>query len=173
MVAMPRPVVPRQVLPRQAVTRQVVPRQAVSSVPPPATALDAALGRVGDRWSLLVVAVLLAGPRRFNDLLDEVGGIAPNVLSSRLKQLEHHGVIVSAPYSRRPVRLRYQLTGSGMELGDVLRVLARWGASHAAGPAEATTAAHDACGTPLETRWYCPTCARVVDDSEGDGLTYV
>jgi DNA-binding HxlR family transcriptional regulator len=125
---------------------------------------------VGDRWSLLVVAVLLAGPRRFNDLLDEVGGIAPNVLSSRLKQLEQHGVVVSAPYSRRPVRLRYQLTGAGMELADALRVLARWGAADGRGGGMA--AAHDACGTALETRWYCPTCARVVDDDEGDGLTH-
>jgi DNA-binding HxlR family transcriptional regulator len=143
-------------------------------VPPAASALDAALGRVGDRWSLLVVAVLLAGPRRFNDLLDEVGGIAPNVLSSRLKQLEQHGVVVSAPYSRRPVRLRYQLTGAGMALADALRVLARWGAADGrAGGMAGMAASHDACGTALETRWYCPTCARVVDDDEGDGLTHV
>lgn len=137
-------------------------------VPPAAAALDAALGRVGDRWSLLVVAVLLAGPRRFNDLLGEVGGIAPNVLSSRLKHLEHHGVLVSSPYSRRPLRLRYELTGSGMELADALRVLARWGSgAGSSGPA------HTACGTALETRWYCPTCARLVDDDEGDGLVHL
>lgn len=144
-----------------------------SSLPPAARALDAALGRVGDRWSLLVVAVLLAGPRRFNDLLDEVGGIAPNVLSSRLKHLEAHGVVVSAPYSRRPVRLRYQLTGSGQELADALRVLARWGSAHGGGRAEAEGTAHDACGTPLEVRWYCPTCARTIEDDEGDGLTHL
>jgi DNA-binding HxlR family transcriptional regulator len=138
-------------------------------------ALDAALGRVGDRWSLLLVAALLGGPRRFNDLLDEVGAIAPNVLSHRLKHLEQQGVVVSAPYSRRPVRLRYQLTASGSELADALRVLARWGAAHGgAGPgAESAAPRHDACGTPLETRWYCPTCTRVVDDEEGDGLIRV
>jgi DNA-binding HxlR family transcriptional regulator len=130
---------------------------------------------VGDRWSLLVVAVLLSGPRRFNDLLDEVGGIAPNVLSSRLKHLESQGVVISAPYSRRPVRLSYQLTGPGLELADALRVLARWGAANAAAvhPAESPALRHDACGTALETRWYCPTCARTVDDEEGDGLIRV
>jgi len=142
--------------------------------PIPPSVLDAALGRVGDRWSLLVVAVLLGGPRRFNDLLVDVDGIAPNVLSQRLKHLEHQGVVVSSPYSRRPPRFDYRLTASGSELADALRVLARWGASHGAAgsAAEAAGPAHDACGTPLETRWYCPTCARSVDDEEGDGLTY-
>jgi DNA-binding HxlR family transcriptional regulator len=150
-----------------------------ASPAPPAAGLDSALGRVGDRWSLLVVAVLLAGPRRFNDLLDEVGGIAPNVLSQRLKHLETQGVVIGAPYSRRPLRFRYQLTGSGQELADALRVLARWGAAHGGGPAggggpvDPSYPAHAACGTPLDTRWYCPTCARVVDDAEGDGLTHV
>lgn len=140
-------------------------------MPPAAAALDAALGRVGDRWSLLVVAVLLAGPRRFNDLLGEVEGIAPNVLSSRLKQLEQHGVLVGSPYSRRPLRLRYELTGSGLELADALRILARWGAGRP--DAGADLPSHSACGTSLETRWYCPTCARVVDDDEGDGLVHL
>lgn len=145
-------------------------------LPVPPAVLDAALGRVGDRWSLLVVAVLLGGPRRFNDLLADVGGIAPNVLSQRLKHLEHQGVVVSSPYSRRPPRFDYRLTASGGELADALRVLARWGAAHeraGGGSADVGAPTHDACGTPLETRWYCPTCARSVDDEEGDGLTYV
>jgi len=139
-------------------------------IPVPPGVLDAALARVGDRWSLLLVAVLLGGPRRFNDLLADVDGIAPNVLSQRLKHLEHQGVVVAAPYTRRPPRFTYQLTASGQELADSLRVLARWGAAHGG---DAAGAAHDACGTALETRWYCPTCARVVDDDEGGDLVYV
>ena len=50
--------------------------------------LAEALTRVGDRWTLLVVEALLPGPRRFNDLLGQVPGIAPNILSERLKRLE-------------------------------------------------------------------------------------
>jgi DNA-binding HxlR family transcriptional regulator len=46
--------------------------------PSPPTALEAAVRRVGDRWSLLVVNALLDGPRRFNELLDDVAGVAPN-----------------------------------------------------------------------------------------------
>ena len=63
-----------------------------------------ALIRVGDRWTLLVVQALLAGPRRFNELLDEIPGIAANILSQRLKRLEHDALLVSRPYSERPPR---------------------------------------------------------------------
>jgi DNA-binding HxlR family transcriptional regulator len=112
---------------------------------------------------------MLAGPRRFNDLLEEIPGLAPNVLSHRLKHLERETLLVAAPYSTRPVRVRYQLTAAGTELADALRVLARWGASHAE---DDSALAHAACGTTLETRWYCPTCGRVVDDDETDALSH-
>ena len=48
--------------------------------------------RVGDRWSFLVVEALLDGPRRFNDLAAAVPGIAPNILTDRLRRLEREGV---------------------------------------------------------------------------------
>ncbi len=124
-------------------------------------ALADALERVGDRWSLLIVHSLLGGPRRFNDLADEVAGISPNVLSARLKQLESHGIVLSRPYSTKPVRLEYELSAAGKELAGALRMLAHW----AGGGADAAPT-HRACGTPLDVRWYCPTCARTVDDAE-------
>ena len=74
------------------------------------TALDRALGRVGDRWSFLVVEALLDGPRRFNDLAAAVPGIAPNILTDRLRRLEREGVLVSRTYQERPPRSDYALT---------------------------------------------------------------
>lgn len=135
-------------------------------------ALEEAVGRVGDRWTLLLVSALLDGPRRFNDLVDDVGGIAPNVLSQRLRQLEQHGILVATPYSTRPPRFVYQLTGSGLELAGVLRLLAQWGSgqgpSGGAGGSDGGDGGealrHRACGTAMEARWYCPTCSTVVDD---------
>ena len=56
-------------------------RRRAAAVPP--SPLADALARVGDRWTLLVVAALLDGPKRFNELQEELEGIAPNVLSSR------------------------------------------------------------------------------------------
>jgi DNA-binding HxlR family transcriptional regulator len=121
--------------------------------------LAEALARVGDRWTLLVVEALLTGPRRFNDLLSQVPGIAANILSERLKRLERSGLLVARPYSERPPRAAYQLTAEGKELAGALRLLAHWGSQHA-DPAE--TPRHPACGTPIEARWYCPTCDQLV-----------
>lgn len=117
--------------------------------------LGAALDRVGDRWSLLVVEALLDGPRRFGELGDAVGGIAPNILADRLKRLERAGVVVGRAYEHRPVRFEYGLTTDGRELVSAIRLLADWGGRH--GDA-ADAARHDVCGTPLEARWWCPTC---------------
>jgi DNA-binding HxlR family transcriptional regulator len=130
------------------------------------TPLAAALDRVGDRWSLLVVDSLLDGPRRFNDLAAALPGIAPNILSDRLKRLERERVLLARPYSERPVRLSYELTAEGLELAGALRLLADWGSR--AGASEAPR--HQSCGTPLEARWYCPTCARMVPENENTEL---
>jgi DNA-binding HxlR family transcriptional regulator len=112
------------------------------------------------------VETLLEGPRRFNDLQAALPGIAPNILSDRLKRLERERVLVARPYSQRPVRLSYELTADGRELAGALRLLADWGAR-----AESSGALrHGTCGTPLEARWYCPTCARAVDTAEATEL---
>ena len=71
---------------------------------------------MGDRWSLLVVARLLNGLRRFGELLDELDGLAPNILARRLARLEEEGLVVGEPYSTRPVRHAYRLTAAGADL---------------------------------------------------------
>src|ERR671922_1935529 len=96
--------------------------------PPATTPLADALARVGDRWTLLVVAALLDGPLRFNELQEQLEGIAPNVLSARLKALAEQALVVAQPYSERPPRFAYELSDSGRELAGALRLLADWGA---------------------------------------------
>lgn len=134
------------------------------------TPLAAALERVGDRWSLLLIEALLDGPRRFSDLAESVDGIAPNILSERLKRLEAERVVQATPYSERPPRYSYALTDEGLELAGVLRLLADWGAR---GSATAEPMRHAMCGTPVEARLWCPTCARSLDEAEADGLSFV
>jgi DNA-binding HxlR family transcriptional regulator len=134
-----------------------------------ASPLDEAVARVGDRWTLLLVQALLDGPRRFNELLEALPGIAPNILSQRLKHLEREAVLVSQPYSRRPPRFAYELTGSGRELAGALRLLADWGARHREG---AEPPRHAACGSPVEARWWCPVCERPVDEDEAADLHF-
>ena len=138
---------------------------------PASSPLAEALARVGDRWTLLIVEALLPGPRRFNDLLGQIPGLAANILSERLKRLEREALLVARPYSERPPRAAYELTAEGKELAGALRLLADWGARHA-NPAE--TLRHPDCGTPIQARWYCPTCDRLVDnDSPHPELHYV
>ena len=132
------------------------------------SALDTALERVGDRWSFLVVEALLAGPLRFNELRLQLPGIAPNVLTQRLRKLEQERVVATRRYSDRPPRVSYYLTAEGLELAGVLRLLATWGSR-----GEGVDALrHLACGTALEAQWYCPTCARPVDEAEASTLRY-
>jgi DNA-binding HxlR family transcriptional regulator len=129
----------------------------------PHSPLHIALSKVGDRWTLLVIEALLKGASRFGDLETEVTGIAPNTLSSRLKALEADGLVVASAYSHRPPRYEYTLTAAGKELAGAISLLTAWGAGHGEG---AETPRHGLCGTPLDVRWYCPTCDRQASEDE-------
>ena len=85
------------------------------------------------------------------------------MLTRRLKHLEQAGVVIPRFYSRRPPRAEYLLTERGRELGGALRLLTAWGSDSAADQPN-----HEACGTPMQPRWHCPTCDRLVDEAESD-----
>src|SRR3954467_4197214 len=127
--------------------------------------LEAALDRVGDRWSLLLVEALLDGPRRFGALSEVVPGIALNILTDRLRRLERERIVVATPYQQRPPRMSYALTADGRDLASALRLLADWGGR---GAADAEPLRHGPCGTPLEARWYCPTCESAVEAHDAE-----
>jgi DNA-binding HxlR family transcriptional regulator len=125
-------------------------------------ALDVALARVGDRWSLLIVDSLLAGPLRYGELATSIVGIAPNILAARLKRLAHDGLVVARPYSQKPVRYEYELTASGAELAGAVQRLTEWAARLEGG---GDVPFHNTCGTAIEYRPWCPTCdAAATDD---------
>jgi DNA-binding HxlR family transcriptional regulator len=86
---------------------------------------------VGDRWTLLLVRDLLDGTRRFQDFQTGLPGLAPNILSDRLKLMEEHGLVARRFYSEHPPRAEYELTDKGRELGVVIGALAAWGSRHA------------------------------------------
>ena len=118
------------------------------------------LDLLGDRWTLLIVRdLLLHGRGRFQELLESLPGIAPNILSDRLKLLEQHGVATRRFYSDHPPRAEYLLTEKGRELGVVIGALASWGARHAGSP---VTPVHAACGHPAEVVFRCPGCAELL-----------
>ena len=115
---------------------------------------------LGDRWTLLIVRDLLRGRHRFHELAASLPGIAPNVLSDRLKLLEEHGLVERRFYSEHPPRAEYVPTASGRELEIILRALASWGARNLGTEA---TPVHRACGHPIELTYRCPHCAVEVD----------
>lgn len=96
---------------------------------PAACALDLA----GDKWTLLVVRDLLRGRHTYKELAASAEGIPSNILADRLKKMKKAGLVESKPYQHKPVRLRYELTPKGRDLGHVLAALATWGKKHVRG----------------------------------------
>jgi DNA-binding HxlR family transcriptional regulator len=87
-----------------------------------------ALDAVGDRWSLLVVRELLAGPRRYTDLLADLPGVSTDMLATRLRDMERDGLAVRRKLPAPSSASVYELTARGRELLPVLSALAAWGA---------------------------------------------
>lgn len=89
-----------------------------------------ALDLVGERWTLLIVRDLLFGPLRFTDLRDGLPGLAPNLLSDRLRWLGQEGVVERVELPPPAARTVYALTDAGRDLGPVVHTLAQFGMAH-------------------------------------------
>lgn len=90
-------------------------------------ALAKALDVVGERWTLLVTRELLSGPKRFKDLHDALPGIGTNLLSTRLKAMEQHGLVARGKLPPPAASAVYQLTERGRGLDSVVGALVKWG----------------------------------------------
>jgi DNA-binding HxlR family transcriptional regulator len=106
---------------------------------------------VGDRWTLLLVRDLLGGTRRFQDFQAGLPGLAPNILSDRLKLMEAHGLVARRFYSEHPPRAEYALTDKGQELGVIVGALAAWGSRHVE---TGTRLVHDESGQEVRLGYY-------------------
>ena len=86
------------------------------------------LDLIGERWTILLLRdLLLEGPRKFQDFQGSLPGVAPNILSARLKAMEESGLIRRQLYSERPPRVEYVLTDKGKSLGPVVKAMRDWG----------------------------------------------
>ena len=93
-----------------------------------------ALDLVGDKWTLLIIRDLAAGPRRFVDLQRVLPGISTEQLRSRLNRMVADGMLTRKRFREVPPRVEYALTQRARELMPVLGELARWGYEWAWGP---------------------------------------
>lgn len=95
-------------------------------------AISDMLARIGDKWSLLIVRTLGAGPMRFNELRRSIADISQKMLSSTLKVLERDGLVVRTVIPSVPPKVEYALTDLGRELLVPVSALAEWTAVNSA-----------------------------------------
>jgi DNA-binding HxlR family transcriptional regulator len=115
----------------------------------------AALGLVGEKWSLLVIRELAFRVHRFDAIARNTG--APrDILTNRLRRLEAAGILEKRQYQERPPRFEYHLTDAGNELRPVLLSLAQWGDRWAVD--EPVTAFVHTCGEDVELVHTCRAC---------------
>lgn len=88
------------------------------------------LDRVGDKWSMLIIAVLAAGPLRYTDLQRRIPGISQRMLTHTLRQLTEDGLISRTAYAEVPPRVEYTLTPLGGGLKEIVERLIDWAADH-------------------------------------------
>lgn len=91
---------------------------------------------LGQRWTLLILRDLLVGPRRYSDLAAGLPGIPTNILATRLKELEHDGLVTREARSGADRSIVYRVTARAAELTPALDALARWGAAGMREPRE-------------------------------------
>ncbi|ROQ05542.1 HxlR family transcriptional regulator [Rathayibacter sp. PhB93] len=102
------------------------------------------LDRIGDRWTVLVVGALDAGPRRFSQIQADVDGVSQKMLTQTLRGLERDGLVQRTVYAQVPPRVEYELTATGRSLQAPLRALTDWATEHMTG----VLAAQDDYDTP-------------------------
>ena len=88
------------------------------------------LNRVGDKWSVLIVAILKEGPRRFSELRRAVDGISQRMLTLTLRGLERDGLVTRTVFPTIPPRVDYELTDLGRGLSKPVKALGTWAIEH-------------------------------------------
>ncbi|MFJ2769086.1 winged helix-turn-helix transcriptional regulator [Streptomyces sp. NPDC087300] len=122
------------------------------------------LDAVGDRWTLLIVRELLAGPRRYTDLHADLPGVSTDVLASRLKDMEQQGLSTRRKLPPPAAAYVYELTDRGRDLLPVLQALAAWGA-----PALAERRPTDA----VRAHWFALPLLRALAGTGAEGVLQV
>jgi DNA-binding HxlR family transcriptional regulator len=93
---------------------------------PDCRAVSGVLARVGDKWTVLIVALLGDGPKRFNEMKRMVGGISQRMLTLTLRGLERDGLVTRTVFATVPPRVDYELTELGRSLWRPVEALGAW-----------------------------------------------
>ena len=91
-------------------------------------AVDATMSVIEGRWKTVILCKLYKnGPMRFNQLMKEIDGVSPRILTKQLKEMEADGIIKRTSYPEIPPRVEYSITERGLSLGPILKAMADWG----------------------------------------------
>lgn len=123
---------------------------------PRACFIAAGLKVLGERWALLALREMSLGVHRFDQIALNTGA-SRDILTSRLRTLEDHGVIERVQYSDRPPRHEYHLTKSGAEVAPILVSLAAWSSTWMRDETPRASYRHS-CGADLEPVLTCAGC---------------
>lgn len=93
-------------------------------------AISGILGRIGDKWSVLIISRLGDGPRRFNEIKRMIGGISQRMLTLTLRNLERDGLVSRTVTPTVPPRVDYALTDLGRDLLAPVQALGAWAIEH-------------------------------------------
>lgn len=96
----------------------------------PCEEIAATFSLVGDKWSMMVVIYLSGGPRRFNALKRQIGGITQRMLTLTLRKLERQGLVSRNVFPTVPPQVEYALTPLGQSLRAPVQMLGLWVLEH-------------------------------------------
>lgn len=131
--------------------------------------LAAALGVIGDWWTLLILREILRGSVRFEHINKRLG-VARNIQTNRLNKLVDRGVLEKIKYTDKPERFEYRLTESGRDLYGVIIVMKDWGDRWVLDGKPTPLILHEPCGHPVNPRVVCGHCGKTLEfDHTHDG----
>lgn len=78
---------------------------------------------IGNKWAILILRELFTGDRRTHELLEAFPGISTKILTQRLRELEHHGLVERRVYAAVPPHVEYSLTAKGRQIQPVMIAL--------------------------------------------------
>lgn len=88
------------------------------------------IGRLGNKWTMLIVIALSSGVHRFSELRDRIGEVTPKVLTQSLRALERDGIVERTVYAVVPPKVEYRLTDLGQSLLEPIAAVKAWAESN-------------------------------------------
>jgi DNA-binding HxlR family transcriptional regulator len=88
------------------------------------------LARIGEKWSVLIIIMLVQRPHRFSELKRAIGGISQRMLTLSLRGLERDGLVKRTVFPVVPPRVEYELTPLGRSLHGPVSALGEWARTH-------------------------------------------